>query len=73
MADYNADRKVLKPELEAVRTARKEAKAAARDAHRILEVIEGDDDDESEDHPAPTTTTAPTTTIEASGPTETVA
>jgi len=37
VAAYNADPKVLTRELDAMRTAHTEAKAAARDAHRILE------------------------------------
>lgn len=64
VVDYNADPKILKPDVEAVRNARKEARAASRDAHRITELLHGDDDHEHE-HPEPTTTSSPTTTAAA--------
>lgn len=65
--DYNADPKILKPDVEAVRNARKEARGASRDAHHILELLQGDDDDDDEpEHPvAPSSTTTTSTTTTA--------
>lgn len=60
IADYDANPKVLQPSLESLRTARKEAKAAARDAHHILELLAGDEDEDEHEHDGPVpTTTAP--------------
>lgn len=61
VAEYNANPKVLKASLESLRAARKEAKAAARDAHHILEILAGDEDDDDEhEHDGRTpSTTAP--------------
>jgi hypothetical protein len=41
VAGYNADPKVLRREVDLMRTAQAEAKAAARDARRILEILKG--------------------------------
>jgi hypothetical protein len=45
-ADYNADRKVLKPFVSATKDARGEAKLAAKTARKILELLAGDTEDE---------------------------
>ena len=55
VADYNTNPKVLKPFVEAMRTARSEAKGAAKSARSILRLL-SDDDDHHTEHPIPTTT-----------------
>ena len=57
VADYNTNPKVLKPFVAAMRTARGEAKGAAKSARSILRLLSDDDDDDDHaEHPTPTTT-----------------
>ena len=47
-ADYNANRKVLKPFVAATKEARGEAKLASKTARKILHLLAGDTEDEKE-------------------------
>ena len=51
-AEYNANPSALKPYIGAVRDARKEAKAAAKSARKILELLSGDEEGDHAEHEA---------------------
>ena len=66
-AGYNANHNVLAPFVGFVKDARNEARGASKAAHKILDILEGDEHHHGDDAPA-TTTVAPSPTTTAAAP-----